>query len=74
MVDLRVSRIRTYTDPYPATVSAQLNRLGLGAIVPDSAAFPNDVSSRGVRLTGWAKMLWDPRGKGDYLWAVLHAP
>ena len=23
---------------------------------------------------GWARMLWDRRGKGDYLWAVLHAP
>ncbi len=65
--------VRTYTDPYPATVSAQLNQLGLGATVPDDARFPDDVSSRGVRLTGWARLLWDWRGRGDYVYAVMCA-
>jgi SAM-dependent methyltransferase len=71
LADFRVARVRTHTDPYPATVSAQLNELGLGAVVPASARFSNTISSRGVRVTGWARLLWDWRGKGDYLWAVL---
>ncbi len=71
LADMKVIRLRTRTHPYPVCVSAQLNALGLGAIVPDSARFPNEIASRGVRLTGWSRLLWDWRGRGDYLYAVL---
>ena len=73
LADMKVVRLRTRTHPYPACVSVQLNDLGLSAIVPDTARFPNDVASRGVRLTGWSRLLWDWRGRGDYLYAVLKA-
>ena len=71
--DLRVVRLRTRTDPYPTCVSVQLNDLGLAAVVPDGARFPDDVASRGVRLAGWSRLLWDWRGRGDFLYAVLRA-
>ena len=73
LADFRLVRFNTLTLPYPACVSVQLNDLGLGAVVPDTARFPNDVASRGVRLTGWSRLWWDWRGKGDFLFAVLRA-
>jgi hypothetical protein len=65
--------LRTRTHPLAAVKSVQLNELGLGATVPDTAEFPPAVASRGVLLTGWARLLWDWRGKGDTLYAVLRA-
>jgi hypothetical protein len=41
--------------------------------VPEGATFSNEISSRGVRLTGWARLLWDWRGKGDVMFAVMRA-
>ena len=73
LVDMEVVRVRTRTMPYPTCVSVQLNDLGLGAVVPDTARFPNDVASRGVRLTGWSRLIWDWRGRGDFMFAVLRA-
>ncbi len=69
----RVERLRTRTHPLAAVRSVQLNDLGLGAVVPDTAEFPPEVASRGVLLAGWARLLWDWRGRGDYLYAVLRA-
>jgi len=73
LADMKVVRLRTRTHPYPTCVSVQLNQLGLAAIVPDTARFSNEVASRGVRLTGWSRMLWDWSGRGDYLYAVMKA-
>jgi SAM-dependent methyltransferase len=73
LADLRVVRMHTRTFPYPACISVQLNELGLGAVVPDTAPFSNQIASRGVRLTGWSRLLWDWRGRGDFLFAVLKA-
>jgi ADP-heptose:LPS heptosyltransferase/SAM-dependent methyltransferase len=73
LADLRVVKVRTRTLPYPACVSVQLNELGLGAVVPDTARFPNVIASRGVRLTGWSRLLWDWRGRGDFLFAAMKA-
>jgi ADP-heptose:LPS heptosyltransferase/glycosyltransferase involved in cell wall biosynthesis/SAM-dependent methyltransferase len=69
----RIERLRTRTHPLAAVKSVQLNELGLGATVPDTAEFPPEVASQGVLLTGWARLLWDWRGKGDTLYAVLRA-
>jgi SAM-dependent methyltransferase len=73
LADMRVLRLRTRTHPYPTCVSVQLNDLGLAAIVPDTARFPDHVASRGVRLAGWSRLLWDWRGRGDFLYAMLQA-
>jgi SAM-dependent methyltransferase len=69
----RVERLRTRTHPLPVVKSVQLNGLGLAGAVPDTAEFPPDVASRGVLLAGWARLLWDWRGRGDYMYAVLRA-
>jgi SAM-dependent methyltransferase len=69
----RIERLRTRTHPLDAVRSVQLNDLGLGATVPPDAEFPPNVASRGVLLAGWARLLWDWRGRGDYMYAVLHA-
>jgi hypothetical protein len=71
LADFRVVRLRTRTLPYPACVSVQLNDLGLGATVPDTARFPDAVAARGIRLAGWSRLLWDWRGRGDFMFAVL---
>jgi ADP-heptose:LPS heptosyltransferase/SAM-dependent methyltransferase len=73
LADLRVVKVRTRTLPYPACVSVQLNELGLGAVVPDTARFPDAIACRGVRLTGWSRLLWDWRGRGDFLFAAMKA-
>jgi hypothetical protein len=54
-------------------VSVQLNELGLGATVPDTARFDDAIASRGGRLAGWSRLLWDWRGRGDFLFAVLRS-
>jgi SAM-dependent methyltransferase len=69
----RIDRLRTRTSPAAVVRSVQQNDLGLAATVPDTAEFAADVASRGVLLAGWARLLWDWRGHGDYLYAVLRA-
>jgi glycosyltransferase involved in cell wall biosynthesis/SAM-dependent methyltransferase len=69
----RIDRLRTRTHPAAVVKSVQQNDLGLAATVPDTAEFPADVASRGVLLAGWARTLWDWRGRGDTIYAVLRA-
>jgi ADP-heptose:LPS heptosyltransferase/glycosyltransferase involved in cell wall biosynthesis len=71
MAGMRVERLCTRTHPYWTTMSVQLNRLGLGGVVPLGAEFPNDIAMHGTRLTGWSRLLWDWRGRGDFMTAVL---
>ena len=71
MASMRVERLCTRTHPYWTTMSVQLNRLGLGAVVPLGAEFPKSAAMDGTRLTGWSKLLWDWRGRGDYMIALL---
>ncbi|HEY2584809.1 MAG TPA: glycosyltransferase, partial [Tepidisphaeraceae bacterium] len=71
LAGMRVDRLRTRTHPYWTTMSVQLNRLGLGAVVPHTALFPNMMAMHGTRLCGWSRLLWDWRGRGDYIVAVL---
>ena len=71
LAGMKVDRLRTRTHPYWTTMSVQLNRLGLGAVVPHTAYFSNVMAMHGTRLTGWCRLLWDWRGRGDYLFAVL---
>jgi 2-polyprenyl-3-methyl-5-hydroxy-6-metoxy-1,4-benzoquinol methylase len=71
LAGFKVRRLHTRSHPYWTTMSVQLNRLGLGAIVPHSAQFSNRMAMHGTRLTGWCRLLWDWRGRGDYMFAVL---
>ena len=69
--DLRVVKLRTITDAYTAAASARLNAVGLAGVVPEGAAFDDETSAAGARLAGWGRMLWDWRGQGDEMWAML---
>ena len=71
LAGLKVEHLRTRTHPYWTTMSVQLNRLGLGAVVPHTAYFSNVMAMHSTRLTGWCRLLWDWRGRGDYMFAVL---
>jgi glycosyltransferase involved in cell wall biosynthesis/ADP-heptose:LPS heptosyltransferase/SAM-dependent methyltransferase len=71
LAGMKVERLRTRTHPYWSTMSVQLNNLGLGAVVPHTALFSNYMAMHGTRLTGWSRLLWDWRGRGDYMFAVL---
>lgn len=71
LADFRVHTLLTRTHPYPTCRSVLLNQLGLCGVVPDGARFDDRVASQGVRLTGWSRLLWDWRGRGDFLLAVL---
>jgi ADP-heptose:LPS heptosyltransferase/glycosyltransferase involved in cell wall biosynthesis len=73
LAGLRVERLRTRTHPYWTTMSVQLNRLGLGAVVPHTAYFSNVMAMHGTRLTGWCRLLWDWQGRGDYMVAILRS-
>jgi glycosyltransferase involved in cell wall biosynthesis/SAM-dependent methyltransferase len=73
LAGMHVDRLRTRSHPYWTTMSVQLNRLGLGAVVPHTAYFSNVMAMHGTRLTGWSRLLWDWRGRGDYMFAVLRA-
>jgi SAM-dependent methyltransferase len=68
---MRLARLRTYSHPYWTCLSFYLNRLGLGGAVPHTAEIPPDVARAAASFTAWSKVLWDWRGKGDYLVAAL---
>lgn len=71
LAGMKVERLRTRTHPYWTTMTVQLNRLGLGAVVPHGVIFPDPIAVHGIQLAGWCRMLWDWRGQGDYMVAVL---
>ena len=41
--------------------------------MPEGASLPDSAGSRGAKAAGWARMLWDWRGRGDDLYAVMKA-
>ena len=70
LAGMRFERLRTRTPLLDDDVRAA-HRLGLGAVVPHTAHFPNVIAMHGTRLTGWCRLLWGWRGRGDYMLAVL---
>ena len=47
--------------------------MGLAALIPEGAKLPDHQSSRGARAAGWARTLWDWRGRGDVMYVLLKA-
>ncbi len=68
---MRLLRFQTYTDCYRTARTLQLNQFGLAGVVPAGAPIDDALSRDAIRLTGWARLLWDWRGQGDTLTAVL---
>jgi glycosyltransferase involved in cell wall biosynthesis/SAM-dependent methyltransferase len=66
-----IERLRHYSHPYWTCISVALNRLGLAAAVPHAVPFGHDIVQPALNLTAWSKYLWDWRGQGDYIFAVL---
>ena len=71
LAEFDMIRCRSYSHPYWTCMSVQLNKLGVGAAVPHTVEFPKEIVEVGQSLTFWSKLLWDWRGKGDYLLAVF---
>jgi len=71
LADMDFVRIRSYSHPYWTCMSVKLNRMGVGAAVPHTVNFSDDVVREAMSLTFWSKRLWDWRGKGDYVVAVF---
>jgi len=70
LADLKVSHIRSYSHPYWTSMSVQLNRLGVAAAVPHTIEFSRDIVTEASTISFWSRLLWNWRGKGDYLVAV----
>ncbi len=70
MADLRLKRFRTFTSTAACIAAVQQHRLRRIASPPPDPPTDDD-RRRGCRLTAWANLLWDWRGKGDTYYAVL---
>ncbi|MGA2230099.1 MAG: sulfotransferase [Tepidisphaeraceae bacterium] len=70
--NMEVCRWATYSHPYWTALSLQLNDLGLGGAVPHGQKTLEEKYIYPAQcLTAWSKMLWDWRGRGDYIYVVL---
>jgi glycosyltransferase involved in cell wall biosynthesis/2-polyprenyl-3-methyl-5-hydroxy-6-metoxy-1,4-benzoquinol methylase len=69
--DLEMLGIESYSHIYWTCMSVQLNRIGCGGAVPHTVDFPDDIVRIAASLTLWSKLLWDWRGRGDYLVTVF---
>lgn len=68
---LRLRRCRTYSHPSWTMLSISQNRFGLGGIVPHDVQLPPDDIADAESLVVWSRLLYDWRGRGDYLCAVF---
>ncbi len=71
LADMELVRTRSYSHPYWTCMSVQLNKMGVGAAVPHTVNFSDEVVNEALSLTFWSKWLWDWRGRGDYLVTVF---
>jgi len=71
LLGMKLLCLKTHSHPYWTCLSVQLNELGIGAAVSHAVNFPEGIVRRARNIAGWSKLLWDWRGKGDYLFAVM---
>jgi len=69
--NLRLIKHRTFSHPYWSALNVWLNQHGLGAAIPHGVEVPAEVVNRAARLASWSKILFDWRGKGDYIVAIF---
>ena len=69
-VDLEMEKWRSYSHPYWSAMSLQLNQRGVDGFVPHGIPVPEEIIPKAQSLAGWAKLLWNWRGKGDYLYVM----
>ena len=71
LCDLDMLAVHSYSHIYWTCLSVQLNRIGCGGAVPHTIDFPQEIVCVAASLTLWSKLLWDWRGRGDYLVTVF---
>ncbi|CAN5397323.1 hypothetical protein BH10PLA1_BH10PLA1_09390 [soil metagenome] len=69
--DLQVDKLVTHSNPYWSVMSLWLNQFGLAGAVPHGQNPPAELCVRATDLTIYSKYLWNWRGRGDYIYAVL---
>jgi len=69
--DLRVNKLVTHSNPYWSVMSLWLNQFGLAGAVPHGQNPPAELCVRAADLAIYSKYLWNWRGRGDYLYAML---
>ena len=69
--ELRLQCYRTFSHPYWSALSLELNRAGFGGHVPHGIEFPESTMRKAESLAAWAKLFWNWRGKGDYLYVTM---
>jgi hypothetical protein len=68
---MTLARCRSFSHPYWTTMTLTQNWLGLGGVVSHAVPFAHEICVYGQQLTALAAVLWNWRGKGDYLFTVL---
>jgi SAM-dependent methyltransferase len=71
MSGLRLVRCRSFSNPYWSWLSLRLNELGLAGAVPHGLQPDRRTAARAATLSLACRLLYDWRGRGDYLYAVL---
>jgi 2-polyprenyl-3-methyl-5-hydroxy-6-metoxy-1,4-benzoquinol methylase len=77
MSGLEVMASRHYCHPYWTCLSVAQNDLGIGAVVSHAVDFSTvnpTVVSRALSLTYWNNLLYNWRGKGDFMFMVMKKP
>jgi glycosyltransferase involved in cell wall biosynthesis/SAM-dependent methyltransferase len=75
LANLQVVRQATYSHPYWTALSLQLNDIGLGRTAPRwHSIVPEKYAYAAQCLVVWSRILWDWRGRGDYIYVVLKKP
>ena len=68
--ELQMEKWRSYSHPYWSAMSLQLNQRGVDGFVPHGIPPPSEIIPKAESLAGWAKLLWNWRGMGDYLYVM----
>jgi hypothetical protein len=58
---------RTFSHPYWSALNVWQNEHGLGAVLPHGVDLPQEVVTRATQVAAWSKLLFDWRGRGDYI-------
>ncbi len=66
--NMRLAAYRTTSDPDATAQSLVQRRYGL---VPDGFTVPADLRAQARSICSWSQLLFDPRGRGDRIVAVL---
>jgi len=73
LAGLHQVRCKSHAHSYWTAYSVQLNQLGVAGAVSHMWQPPEEVLKVSRSLAAWSRLLWNWRGRGDYLVAVFEA-